>query len=386
MSKKIIFILLCATVILATSCNKDPEFTYFFYTPEEIQLLSQYLTLPEKPDDYTVRLSKNLVDAGLRAAAVDQNKAILGRVMFYDKSLSKDGTISCASCHKQEIGFSDDKRVSPGVYGRLGNRNAIALASVASFASYYGTDINGSSAIRFFWDNRAPTAGEQNKGSLTNPSEMDMHMNEVVDVVRSQPYYQPLLRKAFGTSDITADQVNEAIAHFVNAMGSYKSKFDEEASKGVYEMSPFPGFTASENHGKTIYMANCATCHSYDMGGPLRYFANNGLDANFTSDSGVGGVSGSPEQVGCFKVPTLRNIALTAPYMHDGRFQTLAEVVEHYNSGIQDHPNLDYKLKKNGNPIRMNLSESDKQDLVNFLHTLTDPHFTTDPRFSNPFK
>lgn len=386
MFKRLLFPLLCATIILIASCNKDPEFTYSFYTLEEMQVLSQHLTLPEKPDDYTVHLPQNLVNAGLRASAIDQNKAVLGRVLFYDKRLSKDGTISCASCHKQEIGFSDDKRVSTGVYGRLGSRNAIALASVASFAAYYGTDINGSSAIRFFWDNRAPTAGEQNRGSLTNPAEMDMHMNEVVEVVRSQPYYQPLLRKAFGNSDVTADQMNEAIAHFVNSMGSYKSKFDEEASKGGLVTSPFPGFTESENHGKSIYMNNCAKCHSYEMGRPYLFYASNGIDAGLTNDNGVGSISGITEQMGCFKVPALRNIALTAPYMHDGRFQTLAEVVEHYNSGIQNHPNLHYRLKENGAPKRMNLSESDKQDLINFLHTLTDPHFIVDPRFSNPFK
>ncbi len=217
-----------------------------------------------------------------------------------------------------------------------------------------------------------------------------MHMNEVVTAVQNQPYYAPLFRKAFGTTDVDADRVNEAIAQFINAMGSYRSKFDEEASKTFSSAQPFAGFTDSENHGKSVYLDKCATCHSSSMGRPPLFFANNGLDAGLTSDQGVGALSGEDREKGCFKVPTLRNIALTAPYMHDGRFQTLEEVVAHYNSGIQDHPNLHLYLRENvisnGDPIRMNLTETDKQDLINFLHTLTDHQFIADPRFSNPFK
>lgn len=388
MKKNHTLLLFAGLLLLVSSCKKDPDFVYYYYTPEETQLLSQYLNLPEIPDNYHIQLPKHLKDFGLVAGQVERDKAILGRVLFYDKHLSKDEKISCASCHKQELGFSDDKQVSTGVFGRTGNRNAIALSSVASFVTYYGTDINGPGAIPFFWDNRAPTAGTQNKGSMTNPAEMGMQLEEVVTAVKNQPFYAPLFRKAFGTVDINEERVSEAIAHFVNAMGSYKSKFDEEASKSNLFIvnQTFAGFTASENRGMQIYMNNCSSCHSRSMGRPPLFFSNNGLDADFTSDEGVGGLSGIVEQKGCFKVPTLRNIGMTAPYMHDGRFQTLEEVVEHYNSGIQNHPNLAALLKTNNEPKRMNLTATDKQDLIHFLHTLTDNKFLTDTRFSNPFK
>ncbi len=390
MRKTYTLLLFGILLLLASACEKEQAFVYQYYTPEETQVLSQYLNLPEIPDDYTVRLSRNLKSTGLLGGTIQREKALLGRVLFYDKHLSKDEKISCASCHKQELGFSDDKPVSLGVFNRAGTRNAIALASVASFVSYYGTDINGQSAIRFFWDNRAATARQQNKGSLNNPLEMGMDMGEVVAAVENQPYYQPLFRKAYGNSEVNADRVNEAIAEFVNAMFSCKSKFDQEASKDEVQSTfhDFPGFTESENRGKAIYMDNCASCHTSQIGRPALYFANNGLDAAPGNDLGVGGISGITAQKGSFKVPTLRNIELTAPYMHDGRFQTLAEVVEHYNSGVQDNPNLHQALRLGPGqaPKRLNLTETDKQDLITFLHTLTDETMRTDPRFSNPFK
>ena len=389
MKKTGTFFAIATLLLLASACNKKPDFNYYYYTAEETALLGQYLDLPDLPHDYSVEFPAHLRSAGLFPRGVERDKAVLGRVLFYDKQLSKDGTVSCASCHKQDIGFSDDKAVSPGVYGRLGERNAIALASVANFSAYYGTDLNGSLAIRFFWDNRAETAAEQNRGSLTNPLEMDMHMDDVVVAVENQPYYQPLFRKAYGDVSVTADRVNESIANFINAMGSFQSKFDEHVFGAGYSFDysrNFSGFTPQENNGKSIYMQVCASCHSTNMGRPVLFYANNGLDAGLTSDLGVGGITGADHEKGVFKVPTLRNIALTAPYMHDGRFQTLEEVVEHYNSGIQNHPNLHYDLRAGGQPMRMNLSNSAKQDLIAFLHTLTDDKIRVDERFANPFK
>ena len=393
MKKTGTFLTIATLLLLASACNKKPDFNYFYYTPEETEVLAQYLNLPDLPDDYTVAFPTHLRFAGLFPRPVERDKAVLGRVLFYDKQLSKDGSISCASCHKQEIGFSDDKSVSVGVYGRAGERNAIALSSVANFSAYYGTDINGASAIRFFWDNRAETAADQNRGSLTNPLEMDMHMSDVVTAIENQPYYQPLFRKAYGDNNVSAERVNEAIANFINAMGSYQSKFDEEASKPVasspyyYDVNnQFAGYTQQENHGKTLYLANCGSCHTRDMGRPLLYYANNGLDENLTADLGVGGITGTDYEKGVFKVPTLRNIALTAPYMHDGRFQTLEQVVEHYNTGIKNHPNLHNNLQNGNQPKRMNMTAGDKQDLIAFLNTLTDERFRVDKRFANPFK
>lgn len=387
--KKIYFLPVFGILLLLGACNKKADFTYYYYEPEEFALLSQYLNLPSLPNDYNVTLPQHLSNAGLFARPVERDKAVLGRVLFYDKNLSKDGKISCASCHKQAIGFSDDVIHSAGVSGNVTDRNSIALASVANFSAYYGTDLNGPAGIRFFWDNRAETIAEQSKGSLTNPKEMDMHMNEVVNAIETQPYYSVLFKKAYGDNQVTEDRVTEAIANFINALGSYQSKFDQEASKQPYNASftNFSGFTTAENRGLQLYQTNCSSCHSPIMGRPMLFNASNGLDAVTNSDRGVGAISGNTIEQGTFKVPTLRNIALTGPYMHDGRFATLQEVIEHYSSGIQSHPNLHPNLKdSNGQPKRMNFSPTDKDALLAFLNTMTDDKIRTDERFANPFK
>lgn len=384
---------LFSVILLVPACKSD--FNYYYYNEEQTRVLAEYLNLPELPDDYTVNLPSHLANAGLFARAVERDKAVLGRVLFYDKKLSKDGTVSCASCHKQDLAFSDDKALSDGVYERSTARNSFALGSVANFSAYYGTDLNGSNALRFFWDNRAETAQDQSRSSMTNPDEMDMSMHDITAMVESQPYYAPLFEKAFGSTEVTEGKVLEAVANFVNAMGSYQSKFDQEASRSngtftggfgnvIYE-SQFSGFTAAENRGKALYNANCSSCHSGNMGRPVLQLANNGLDLNPT-DLGVGGISGRVTEEGAFKVPTLRNVALTAPYMHDGRFATLEDVVEFYNTGIQNHPNLHPDLKQAGQAKKMNFSAAQKEDLIAFLHTLTDDRLLEDKKFSNPFK
>ncbi len=385
--------LLFALVLALSACQEKPNFDYYYYEPEEYALLSQYLNLPSKPDNYLIKLPQHLEAQGLFARPVDNDKAILGRVLFYDKHLSKDGKISCASCHRQEIAFSDDAPVSRGVFDRVGTRNSIALGSVLNFAAYYGTDLFGSSGIPFFWDNRAGTASQQNLATMSNPVEMDMSHSDIVSAVSAQPYYRPLFRMAYGDETVTIQRVSEAIANFVNAIGSYRSKFDREAESVIgtntwtnRERLDFPGFTAAENRGKKLYLDNCASCHNAVQGRPNKLFANNGLDAT-TTDQGVGGVSKKQNEMGMFKVPLLRNIALTAPYMHDGRFATLEEVIDHYSTGIQAHPNLSLELKQpNGQPRRFNFTAQEKSDLIAFLHTLTDEEMKKDTRFSNPFK
>lgn len=381
-----------AALLLLAACKQKADFEYYYYEPEDYALLSQYLNLPAKPDNYLTKLPKHLEGQGLFARPVDQDKAILGRVLFYDKNLSKDGKINCASCHRQEIAFSDDVPVSRGVFDRVGTRNSIALGSVLNFAAYYGTDLFGPSGIPFFWDNRAGTASEQNLATMANPVEMDMSHSDIVNAVRAQPYYAPLFRMAYGDETVTAQRVSEAIANFINAIGSFRSKFDREAERVIgtatwsnRERMDFPGFTAAENRGKRIYLDNCASCHSPVQGRPMKMYANNGLDAT-TTDQGVGGVTKKSSEMGMFKVPLLRNIALTAPYMHDGRFATLEEVIDHYSTGIQAHPNLSFELRVNGQPRRFNFSPQQKSDLIAFLHTLTDEELLVDKRFSNPFK
>lgn len=383
-------LLLLSSCYFFTACHEKPELVSSDYTFEEKALLDRYLDLPDEMDVYDPKFLYNMVTAGVARPHIDRKKAVLGRVLFYDKSLSKDGAVSCSSCHKQELGFGDDKAVSLGVFGRTGERNSLALSSVVSFGAQYGTDNNGPSATRFFWDNRSETAAQQIFASMSNPKEMDMHMEEIVAAVESQPFYEVLFRKAYGDAQVLPERVTESIANFVNAMGSFQSKFDQADSKNPsgYIQSDFTDFTAGENRGKTVYLNNCAACHSSRMTSAVFSHANNGLDDGLAADAGVGSVTGKSEDQGTFKVPTLRNIAVTAPYMHDGRFKTLEQVVEHYNSGIQNHPNLSPVLRNNvdGSPKRLNLTERDKQDLIAFLYTLTDETIRTDQRFSDPFK
>lgn len=393
MKKLRIVLPLFGALLLAAACNKKADFTFYYYEPQDYALISQYLNLPEIPNDFRAQMPTHLSALGLAPRQVDQDKAILGRVLFYDKKLSKDGTISCASCHKQELAFADNAKVSKGVFDRVGSRNSIALGSVLNFSAYYGTDLFGPSGIPFFWDNRANTASEQNIASMTNPKEMDMSHEDIVAAVKAQPYYAPLFKMAFDDETVTDTRVSEAIAEFVNAIGSYKSKFDQEAEAVIgwntysnFEQKNFPGFTAQENLGKQIYLQSCASCHSATQSRPAKMKANNGLDAT-TTDAGVGGITNVSADMGMFKVPLLRNIALTAPYMHDGRFQTLEEVVDHYSDGIQAHPNLSTELRNpDGSPLRLNLSSDQKKALVAFLNTLTDQQMLADTRFSNPFK
>jgi cytochrome c peroxidase len=318
--------------------------------------------------------------------------AALGRVLFYDKALSKNQTITCASCHSQESGFSDTKDFSVGFDGGLTGRSSMGLTE----ARFYRRG-------RFFWDERAATLEEQVLMPIQNEVEMGLTLDELSERVASKEYYPKLFERAFGDPSITTDRISKAMAQFVRSMVSYRTRFDEGLTAASSVEAPFPSFTPEENQGKALFLgkAGCAACH-LDEGppqpGPRRNQAiffinvpvNNGLDAGpVLSDSGVGDITGNAQDDGRFKSPSLRNVALTAPYMHDGRFATLEEVIEHYNSGVKAHPNLDPRLRvpPPGPPAprKLNLSQAEKDALVAFLEALTDDALVTDPKFSNPF-
>ena len=312
--------------------------------------------------------------------------ATLGRVLFYDKAMSLNNTIACASCHQQEKGFADPEAFSIGFEGELTGRNSMGLTN----ARYYS---RGS----FFWDERATTLEEQVLMPIQDHIEMGMTLDALTQKLNSLDYYPELFELAFGEEEVTSKRVSLALAQFIRSMVSFQSKYDE----GLMSNPPnnnrppasFSNFTASENLGMALFFSqrtNCATCH-----GSINFVAdtpfNNGLDLN-SSDNGIGSISGNPRDNALFKVNSLRNIEMTAPYMHDGRFNTLKEVIEHYNSGIQPHLNLSPQLQVRGNqgpnniqPIRMNLTDEEKQSLVDFLKTLTDETFLNDERFNNPF-
>jgi cytochrome c peroxidase len=388
MKKNYLFASIFAVLLFLASCKKqDENFAYYYYSPDESSLLSQYLNLPSQPVDYSQNIPSHLRIAGVVPREINQSKATLGRVLFYDKKLSKDGKISCASCHQQQYGFGDHTAVSKGVYDRDGERNSIPLGSVTSFGSTYGDQTL--SRVGFFWDNRARSAEEQAQGSMENEKEMAMTMPEIAAVVSQQPYYEPLFKKAFPEGyTMDSRHVLEAVAAFVNAMGSFNSRFDQAAAQQGMQFNlshSLQGFTAQEEKGKEIYRVSCASCHSESLSVPTLSSANNGLD-RISTDRGVGKITNSAKDEGTFKIPVLRNVALTAPYMHDGRFATLEQVVDHYSSGIQAHQNLHTFLRDaQGQPKRFNFSADEKKALIAFLKTLTDEELKTDKRFSDPF-
>jgi cytochrome c peroxidase len=307
--------------------------------------------------------------------------ATLGRVLFYDNTLSINSTISCASCHKQGLGFSDDATLSKGFANGLTGRNSMSLIN----ARYYP---NG----RFFWDERAATLKIQTLTPVQDHVEMGMNLDTLVARLKTKTHYPVLFQRAFNSNVITSDRISSALAQFVRSIISYQSKFDVGRAQIIPPanpvLTPYLNFSIQENQGKQLFFGPqtaCATCHgteTFTAPGPR----NNGLE-NPSVDAGVGGVTGSPAQTGLFKVPTLKNIELTAPYMHDGRFTTLAQVIEHYNSGVQPHPNLAPQLRNpDGTPKRLNLTADEKAALVAFLRTLTDNAIGSDEKFSNPFK
>ncbi|MEM6802755.1 MAG: cytochrome c peroxidase [Bacteroidota bacterium] len=375
--------------ILFFSCVKDElDFVEYNYLPEDYATISKTLDLPEQPYDYNLKIPNSNFFVGIRPRNVSKNMATLGRVLFYDKSMSKNGVVSCASCHKQAIAFADELKLSKGFDGGETHRNSIALGSVVGFAAVYGSSSEPGTA--FFWDERAPSAAAQSRMSFTDAIEMGMTMSEVVNTVRSKDYYQTLFRATFQDEKINEERILLALESFVDAIGSFNSKMDKAMIRdGGFNMQVgrnLTGFSVSENRGKDLFLRNCSSCHGDRGAGPVIRRANNGLDLVYT-DKGIGGISNLAELYGVFKVPSLRNIELTGPYMHDGRFENLVEVLNFYNEGIQAHPNLGKELQVDLNePIRMGFTEEDKSDLISFLKTMTDTEFLTDVKFSDPFK
>ncbi len=309
--------------------------------------------------------------------AVTDAGATLGRALFYDKRLSTNGTVSCSSCHQQQAGFSDPKKFSVGFNGGLTGRNSMGLSN----ARYYPRG-------RFFWDERAATLEDQVLQPIQNPVEMGMTLPTLVTRLSTEPFYTNLFAKAFRTSEVNTNRISLALAQFVRSMVSTQTRYDAGVTNG------FASFTAQENLGRQIFLgqvgnATCAACHGTDTFTVPNIF-NNGLEFPFV-DRGVGAITGRAQDEGLFKTPSLRSIALTAPYMHDGRFATLEEVVEFYNSGVVDNPNLAPQLRNPpgqgapGAPRRLNLTVQQKAALVAFIKTLTDTALATDAKFSDPF-
>jgi cytochrome c peroxidase len=299
----------------------------------------------------------------------------LGRMLFYEKKLSADNTLSCGSCHQQKLAFSDGKALSVGVDKSLTSRNSMALVNLLWVRN-------------FFWDGRSASLEDQAVFPMTNPHEMGQSLEESVRKLQQTTTYPALFKKAFGVASIDADKIKKALAQFERTLISADSPYDRYLA-GTYQP------TAQELRGMALFMeppsperglrgANCGHCH----GGPKTFkelFHNNGLDAE-PKDTGIEAISHQASDKGRFRVPTLRNIAQTAPYMHDGRFKTLEEVINHYNEHLQENPTLSTFLKgvsneKGGKSLLLNAGE--KADIAAFLHMLTDSTFINNPAFSD---
>jgi len=288
----------------------------------------------------------------------------LGRKLFYDKKLSANNTISCGSCHQQRFAFSDNKTFSLGVNDSVGIINAMPLFNLG-----WGR--------AFFWDGRSPSLFAQVHDPVINPIEMANTWGNVLVKLQGDKDYPREFKKVFGTDTINAGMVMKAIAQFELTLVSFNTRFDQYYFEGRAEV-----LTPQEERGLDIFFGfgNCNHCHS-DVLLTDNYFRNNGLDA--APPPGLYNTTGKETDRGRHKVPSLRNIALTAPYMHDGRFKTLEEVLDFYSTGIhQKSPNIDEHMVPFGRGL--GLTAEQKADLVAFLHTLTDSSFITNKAFSDP--
>ena len=302
----------------------------------------------------------------------------LGRMLFYEKMLSKDGTQACADCHRQVDAFADTARFSIGVEQLPGKRQAMAIFNMAWHSN------------EFFWDGRAHLLRDQSLLPIQDPLEMNETLDNAIAKLRDTEMYRHQFVRAFGSDEITAEKMSLAMEQFMLSIVSNQSKYDrylagdiqlsesEERGRILFETEYNPFFP--EQSG-----ADCAHCHS-GINFENDLYMNNGLDTDADmEDIGRQEVTNDPMDKAAFKVPSLRNIALTPPYMHDGRFQTLEEVIDHYNSGIQESSSVDPAIL-NTKETGLFLTQQDKQDLINFLHTLTDEVYLNNEEYSSPFE
>ena len=365
MNKYGIFFILVMCVSIILSCGEDP-----IVDPPEEEILQdttlynlEYgaLPSPDLPSDNV------LTEQGVK----------LGRMLFYEKMLSRDESQNCASCHRQVDGFSDTMRFSLGVEMLPGKRQAMSVFNMAWNNN------------EFFWDGRAHLLRDQAILPIQDELEMDETLENVVAKLEASKMYRDQFTRVYGDDEITADKLALALEQFMLSIVSYDSKFDQWKAGNIE-------LTESEERGRLIFEteynpffpqfsgADCAHCHGGANFENDQYM-NNGLDddADF-DDIGRESVTNDPMDRARFKVPTLRNIELTAPYMHDGRFATLEEVVDHYNEGIHPSSTVDEAILATSDTGLL-LTVQNKEDLINFLKTLTDQSLITDERYSDPF-
>jgi cytochrome c peroxidase len=360
MKRNNLFMLFGALVMIAFvlhACTKEEQDTPPATTPYIAPVIQNFRDMPVNPDN-----------------PMTLEGIALGKRLFNDPILSLDSSISCGSCHKKSSSFSDPRVLSLGVGGTPGIRHSMALVNLA-----WQKD-------RFFWDGRVASLQEQASLPIEDPLEMHLPIPQALQRLQNHPEYQDLFWKAFGTKTITIQHVTKAIEQFEKTLLSYNAKFDKYA-RGEVNLTP------SEIRGFQIFSTetgDCFHCHSTSAPevfiSPDRTFANNGLDTVTSvtefADFGLGKFTGNTADYGRFKIPTLRNLAYSAPYMHDGRFATLDEVIDFYDEGPKGSPTMEPILREKANKRLetlghwgLNLTPEQKADLKAFLLTLSDPTF-----------
>lgn len=364
----------CSLALLAllalASCSPDRD-------PEEVV---EPGTVPPTP--YNLVLPTNF-DAPLPQPAdnaLTVQGVELGRHLFYEKALSIDNTLACASCHRQELAFTDGRARARGVNGAMHPRSSMGLANLLW-------------EDKLTWDGAASTLETQARIPLESPLEMKQLLSAGVARLQGLPKYEALFRNAFGNKSITEENTLKALAQFQRTLIAGNSRFDRyrrgQAQLNSDEQEGLRLFITHPDPNRRLRGGNCSDCHAGDLQTD-REFRNNGLDLTFT-DRGLGAITGRPTDNGKFRVPSLRNIALTAPYMHDGRFATLEQVLDHYSTGlVRNSPNVDPLLlnatnDEFGTPgAPLGLTATEKRQIIAFLRTLTDSTFVRDPRFAPP--
>ena len=329
---RLLFILIVGTSLFS-GCDSGPQ----------AEGPSPYvLEIPEGFPDMRIPEDNPMTEEGVK----------LGEKLFFDPILSIDSTVSCASCHAPSAGYSDISQFSEGVAG-VTNRNSMPI-------------INAGWMKSLFWDGRASSLEDQAKHPVENKVEMGERWKHVVSKLQRHPEYPILFSEAFGTTKITTSLATKAIAQYERTLISANAKYDRFRAGKVE-------FTEQEKRGLNLFFsekADCFHCHGTRLFTDNRYH-NTGLDDNY-KDMRLADISQRPHDMGKFKTPTLRNITVTAPYMHDGRFNTLEEVIDFYNEGTKAPETIDPLIGPNR---RLNLSEEDKAALIAFLKTLTDEEF-----------
>jgi len=353
--KAIFYILV---LMLFLSCSKDDSSNSSEYVPTPLAL--------KVPPLFTQKI---LPPAIPFANPQTVEGVALGKKLFFDTILSADNSQSCASCHAPANAFTDASQFSDGIDGVFGNRNSMPIFNAA-----FNYD------EKFFWDGRSLGLEQQALEPVENPIEMHNTWGKAVADLQNTTDYPDLFQAAFGTAIISKELVTKAIAQFERTLISGNSKFDKHLL-GTATLTP------QELNGFNVFMdetkGDCFHCHGSDNN-PLwtdNIFHNNGLDAVF-ADLGLGQVTGDPNDNGKFKSPSLRNLVFTAPYMHDGRFNTLDEVINHYSEGLQNSPTIDPLMKKVAQG-GVHITTQEKADLKAFLLSLSDYEFINNPDFQN---